>query len=70
MRNSLPVGIDDVSCVNKMTNNAGKNGDPSQELQIDSDRPGHNQSITTSETSNDIVVENQKTRITWRGNVL
>ena len=70
MTNSLPVGIGGGSCVNEMTNNAGKNGDPSQELQIDSDRPGNNQSITTSETSNDIVVENQKTRITWRGNVL
>ena len=69
--NSLPVGIGVGSCVNKMTNNAGWNGDPLQELQIDSDRegPGNNQSITTTETSNDIVLENRKTRLHWRGNV-
>ena len=69
--NSLPVGIGVGSCVNKMTNNAGRNGDPLQELQIDSDRegPGNNQSITTTETSNDIVLENRKTRLHWRGNV-
>ena len=69
--NSLPVGIGVGSCVNKMTNIAGRNGDPLQELQIDSDRegPGNNQSITTTETSNDIVLENRKTRLHWRGNV-
>ena len=72
MRNSLPVGTGGGSCVNKMTNNAGNNGNPLQELQIDSDRegPGNNQSITTNETSNDIVVENRKTRVNWTGNVL
>ena len=71
MTNSLPVGIGVGSCVNKMTNIAGRNGDPLQELQIDSDRegPGNNQSITTTETSNDIVLENRKTRLHWRGNV-
>ena len=69
--NSLPVGIGVGSCVNKMTNIAERNGDPLQELQIDSDRegPGNNQSITTTETSNDIVLENRKTRLHWRGNV-
>ena len=72
MTNSLPVGIGGESCVNKMTNNAGKNGDPLQELQIDPDRegPGINESITTTETSNNIVVENRKIRVIWRGNVL
>ena len=72
VRNSLPVGIDDRSCVNKVKNNAGKNGDPLQELQIDSDRegPGNNQLATTTEASNDIVVENRKTAGNWRGNVL
>ena len=71
MTNSLPVGIGGGSCVNKMTNNARKNGDPLQELQIDPDREGLgiNESITT-ETSNDIVVENRKTRVNWRGKVL
>ena len=55
-----------------MTNNARKNGDPLQELQIDPDREGLgiNESITTTETSNDIVVENRKTRLNWRGKVL
>ena len=55
-----------------MTNNARKNGDPLQELQIDPDREGLgiNESITTTETSNDIVVENRKTRVNWRGNLL
>ena len=55
-----------------MTNNAGKNGDPLQELQINPDRegPGINDSITTTETSNDIVVENRKTSINLRGNLL
>ena len=72
MTNSLPVGIGGRSCVNKMTNNAGKNGDPLQELQIDPDREGPdiNESITTTETSNNIVVENRKMRVIWRGNVL
>ena len=72
MTNSLPVGIGGGNCVNKMTNNAEKNGDPLQELKIDPDRegPGINESIRTTETSNDIVVENRKTRVNWRGNVL
>ena len=72
MTNSLPVGIGGGSCVNKMTNNAEKNGDPLQELQNDLDRegPGINESITTHETSNDTVVENRKTRVNWRGNLL
>ena len=72
MTNSLPVGIGGGSCVNKMTNNAEKNGDPLQELQNDPDRegPGINESITTTKTSNDIAVENRKTSVDWRGNVL
>ena len=55
-----------------MTNNAEKNGDPLQELQNDPDRegPGINESITTTKTSNDIAVENRKTSVDWRGNVL
>ena len=70
--NSLPVGIGGGSCVNEITNNVGKDGDPLQELQIYSDVEGvgNNPSITTTETSNDIVPENRKTRVAWRGNVL
>ena len=70
--NSLPVGIGGGSCVNEITNNVGKDGDPLQELQICSDGEGvgNNPSITTTETSKDIVPENRKTRIAWRGSVL
>ena len=69
---SLPVRIGDGSCVNEMTDNIGKNGDPLLKLQIDSDRkgPGINQSITSTETSNIILEENRKPRVNWRGNVL